>query len=199
MIVFLFLACSYKSQTQAVAVLAGAAAQVNFTLVFGGIHYWSRQKDFDIKENLQESYLGKDTINGVMGDVAETFKDIAVYKYLGDSTERSQIVSLEMTSVSPDSRPRPRVALIGGLNGDEPLGAEMIIRLARHISTGEYLSLLKSLPNTDPLSISKHVNTSFYVPTRTQQRFYYELNCPKSFFFLNFLNFFFFLNCPKSW
>ena len=49
------------------------------------------------------------------------------------------IYHLSGTGLQHDEH-RPHILLMAGMNGDDPVGTEMLVRLARHLTTGQELS-----------------------------------------------------------
>ena len=96
---------------------------------------WSHQHDYDIWDNQQRTYTKQNLINDALGDIQAHFYQICSYNYIGKSTNYKPIAALTISDRS--NTIKPSVALVGGLNGDEAVGSEMLIRLARHITTGK--------------------------------------------------------------
>ena len=77
-------------------------------------------------------------------DLASQHSEIAGVEPIGSTTRNRDILQIQLstdmgTETSTSSQPKPHVVLLGGLEGDEPLGTEILMRLIRHLITGEEL------------------------------------------------------------
>ncbi|KAH9525525.1 hypothetical protein Btru_001621 [Bulinus truncatus] len=132
----------YKPQSQKVTVNSGAATVVNFTLEYVDVRKWSVEKDFDIKENMKsESYMTPSEIEKSLISLGTASPTVAQITYLGDVGVVGKIPMLHLSKdlkVGVIDQPvdnKPNILLIGGLDGDSPVGGEVLVRLARHLVT----------------------------------------------------------------
>ena len=91
-------------------------------------------------DNLQTSYMTSQRIQEYLRDVESSLPYDTRLTTFGKSSAGSDIYSLEVTSGLGESevgKPKVHVALIGALNGDEPVGTEVLIRFVRHLVEGE--------------------------------------------------------------
>ncbi|NP_001191551.1 carboxypeptidase D precursor [Aplysia californica] len=133
----------YDLQTITVRVTSGAAVPVNFTLERSS---WSEDHDFDIKENMRgHAYMSPHAIVETLGYLARTNPSVAAYEVLAESSDQENLPMLHLTKElgSPGGGSdglhrddRPHVLLVAGINGDAPVGSEVLVRLARHLITG---------------------------------------------------------------
>ena len=108
---------------------------------------WSRALDFGIVDNLQTSYMTPQRIHEYLRDVESSLPYDTRLTMFGKSQAGSDIYSLEVTSGLGESevgKPKVHVALIGALNGDEPVGTEVSIRFVRHLVEGEAINMSSS-------------------------------------------------------
>ncbi|CAG5120253.1 unnamed protein product, partial [Candidula unifasciata] len=120
-------AAGYKPQSVIVKVTPGAAVIVNFTLEVSEQAHWSEDRDFGIKENMQGSmYMSHHAIVESFGYFARTYTSFVKYEELLSPVNGGYSVP----------RNKPHVLLIGNMNGDSPVGTEVLMRFARHLITG---------------------------------------------------------------
>ncbi|XP_068232083.1 carboxypeptidase D-like [Palaemon carinicauda] len=126
----------YETSTQTVEVPHLWATVVNFTLKADDSHLWSGDEDFGITENLIDEYLNNSRLNEIMADIENQHKDIAEF-LLNDNEWSMKVHALQM-GIKPVHGPdnRVRVVIFGGLYGSQPVGRELVIRLARHLGEG---------------------------------------------------------------
>ncbi|XP_064099961.1 carboxypeptidase D-like isoform X2 [Macrobrachium nipponense] len=126
----------YKPSTQTVEVPHLWATVVNFTLKADDTGSWSQDEDFSITENLLGDYLNNSQLNEAMADIENQHKDIAEF-LLNDNEWSMKVHALQM-GIKPVDGPdnRARIVIFGGLYGSQPVGRELVIRLARHLGEG---------------------------------------------------------------
>ncbi|CAL1533608.1 unnamed protein product, partial [Lymnaea stagnalis] len=133
-------AAGYKPQSLIVMVSSGAAVSINFTLEVVDTVNWSVIKDFDLTDNMKsDQYMSSTAIVEEFTKLASINPLLAQMEHLSGTDQ--EIPILHLFSVSTPAHltqldNRPHVLLIGGLDGDSPIGAEILIRLARHLITG---------------------------------------------------------------
>ncbi|XP_013414480.1 carboxypeptidase D [Lingula anatina] len=123
----------YKSQTKQVVVTSNPAVQVNFTLEKDDVEQWSKQNDFNIAKNLEQTYKTQEQIKEELIQMAKDNPTFVKYRSLGKTGEGNDMASLELGQPSGSVA---HVGVFGGLFGDEPVGGEIILRLARHMIEG---------------------------------------------------------------
>ena len=127
-----------------VTITNGAATMLNFTLEESGIDVWSNYYDFGIRKNIDgSSYLSFTQINEFLHEVANEYTSFARVNVIGYSSHGSQILELVLTNgMVTDRTSQSQVVLISGLQGDNLVGTEMLVRLIRHILKGMQTYLL---------------------------------------------------------
>ena len=69
--------------------------------------------------------------------VGSKYPSLATFKTIDGSTNQNVPFEIELNNpTDDDSAYKTHVLLIGALNGDEPVGAEMLMRLVRHTVKG---------------------------------------------------------------
>ncbi|XP_071179438.1 carboxypeptidase D-like [Mytilus edulis] len=128
----------YSSQSQQVVVTFDAAIYVNFTLEKDSIISWSKEKDFDIKENIETTkYLSHTEMDTELEKLANENKAIMEYKIIEKTPKGNSIPLVHLSSnLTNHESGKPHVLLIGGLHGNETVGAELLMRFVRHQITG---------------------------------------------------------------
>ncbi|XP_022120692.2 carboxypeptidase D isoform X1 [Pieris rapae] len=153
----------YESVTEKVTVPINGSISVNFTLMPDDPQHWSSAYDFRVLENIVGTrYHTPLEIYAALAELENKFPEIAEFQS-GDSLTTATLHELKITDEagSPEET-KFHIALISNLYGSQPLGQEMLLNFARHISTayaiGEpvHKRLLKNavfrfIPNLDPL------------------------------------------------
>ena len=105
---------------------------------------WSEKQDFAIKENMERKYTTSSARLDQLKQLSVTNKDIMELETLAKTAE-GNIISLVHLSANLTNHEihEPHVLLIGGVHGNEPVGAELLMRFIRHITTGEYITAQK--------------------------------------------------------
>ena len=116
-----------------------AATEVNFTLSKSPIPKWSKDSDFNIQKNIDETYLTNAALHSELMSLSVQHNNIMEYKIMTKTDEGFIVplvhLSMNLTNQNQD---KPHVLLIGGLHGDEPIGGEMLMRFIRHLLEGQY-------------------------------------------------------------
>jgi len=114
------------------------AKQYNFTLQPDSSKDWSLLSDFDLSENLeQDQYLTNEQIKVILADMENKYSEVAE-AFINDADWSTAVpglklgVEMEMTN----DVPKVGVLLVGGLYGSQPVGREVLVRLARHLGEG---------------------------------------------------------------
>ncbi|CAH1802479.1 unnamed protein product [Owenia fusiformis] len=123
----------YTPVSHSVVVGTNEAIQVNFTLSQSGIESWSQQHDFQISANIATDAYTTD-IDYQLNSLAKSHPDIGKYSSLGRTFEGHSIGHLQVSGITSGNV--PHVALLAGLNGDDPIGTEVLVRFARHLFEG---------------------------------------------------------------
>lgn len=124
----------YSSEEKNITVLKNKGIQVNFTIDFK-INSWSEKNDYGIEENIENKYLSNDELHSAMRTIAMDNEDI-VRSVINNGSSNNMIVHCLVLSAQEHKFNIPKIALIGGLHGDQPVGREMLIRLIRHLVKG---------------------------------------------------------------
>nr|XP_045606806.1 carboxypeptidase D-like isoform X3 [Procambarus clarkii] len=112
------------------------AVQVNFTLKADDSSTWSAEDDFGVEDNLMQDYLNNSALNAAMADIENKYKDVAEF-LANDNAWSMKVHALRMgTENERGIDNRVRVLIFGGLYGAQPVGRELVIRLARHLGAG---------------------------------------------------------------
>ena len=114
-----------------------SAKILNFTLNVDKSKAWSKSSDFGIDENLAPSYLTNDQMRAAMANLENDHPDLVEAKS-NEAEWSRQIPALLMQAQISSSRSNERVniGIFGDVYGSQPLGRELIIRLARHLAKG---------------------------------------------------------------
>ena len=76
-------------------------------------------------------------MRGELELVAKKYPDLATFQLVGGSTNQDAPFEIELhASTNSNTTYKAHVLLIGALNGDEPMGSEMLMRLVRHLVSG---------------------------------------------------------------
>ncbi|XP_037777657.1 carboxypeptidase D-like isoform X2 [Penaeus monodon] len=126
----------YEPSSKKVEVPHLWSKQVNFTLKTSDSQDWSLREDFSITENLGETYLSNSELSAAMAKIENEYREVA--EFLANENEWSmKIHALYMAAEQESSFDnRVRVLILGGLYGAQPVGRELVIRLARHLGAG---------------------------------------------------------------
>ncbi|VVC87334.1 unnamed protein product [Leptidea sinapis] len=153
----------YESVTEQVTVPANGSVSLNFTLMPDDPQHWSSAYDFRVLENIVNTrYHTPLEMYAELAELENKFPSIAEFR-AGDSLTTSTLHELKITDdAGAPEETKFHIALISNLYGSQPLGQEMLLNFARHISTayqiGEPIhrrilqnAVLHFIPNLDPL------------------------------------------------
>ncbi|KAF6216380.1 hypothetical protein GE061_000722 [Apolygus lucorum] len=106
-------------------------ATADFTLLRNDPYSWSVENDHGQKKNIQEmlTYLSSEEIQNELKKVDIGSPNIAQY----DSENGLPFLKIS-SNVAWGSESKFQVALLGGLYGIEPVGSELSLRIARHLT-----------------------------------------------------------------
>jgi len=116
----------------------GEEAQVvNFTLGLDRSKEWAAAHDFGLTENIAASkYLTNDQMKEAMANLENEYPDL-VEAHMNEAEWSQEVPALQLSSSGEsDAAQKINVLLIGGIYGSQPVGREMLIRLARHLARG---------------------------------------------------------------
>ena len=109
---------------------------VNFTLQPDMDPEWSATFDFSIKDNLDiNNYLNNDDVKSALADLENSYHDVAE-ALINEADWQIEVPGVKLETDTNSTVPKLNVLLVGGLYGSQPLGREVLIRLARHLGEG---------------------------------------------------------------
>ncbi|XP_070205330.1 carboxypeptidase D-like [Littorina saxatilis] len=152
----------YEPKSIVVKVTDGAAVSVNFTLTPDHREDWSEANDFGIAANMAATkYMNNDDLQSTFTDLANKNPTISRLDSSHMTRQGKTLVIYHLSGTGLDHNDhRPHVLLMAGLNGDDPVGTEMLVRLARHLTTGYSVSQpdVKKILNSSHIHIIPQVN-----------------------------------------
>ena len=107
---------------------------------------WDRIYNFDLQQNFSK-YLSNIDLQKKMQELRQLYSNIITLKQIGSSQTNQRILGLEMTSRN-NTNAKPKVALFGGLHGSQPVGRELLWRLAQHLGEGRLQKVLGESKNS---------------------------------------------------
>lgn len=132
----------YERSTQKVYVPNGlvdpetqmlSSKHVNFTLATDRSNEWSSRNDFDLSENLSPKYMSNNKLLGAMANLENEFPSLAE-TLMNDADWSTKTPAIFLRHGEPDGK--INIALFGSVYGSQPVGRELLIRLARHLGKG---------------------------------------------------------------
>lgn len=117
--------------------LAGAKV-FNFTLQPDSTSVWSEMSDFELADNVKEvPFLTNNEIKSALADLENDYSEIAE-AMINDADWSQVIPGLKLGTESNSSLAYPKlsVLLVGGLYGAQPIGRDVLLKLARHLGEG---------------------------------------------------------------
>ncbi|XP_031840288.1 carboxypeptidase D svr [Nomia melanderi] len=159
-------AVGYESVTQNILIPEGdnmgeGEITQDFILMRDDPEHWSSSYDFRLIVNLQDVYLKNVELNARFGALENHQLNIAEFE-AGDSPVNMAIHSLKIThDMGAPEENKFHIGLIGGLFASQPVGREVLLRLATHILMGNKIgdppiqrilnnSVLHFIPGIDP-------------------------------------------------
>ena len=115
-----------------------SAKVINFTLSRDKSQEWSQEMDFNLDSNLEPKYLNNDEMKSAMANLENTYPDL-IEVLMNDAGWSTEIPALYLRKNENDvnnNDEKINVAFFGSLYGAQPIGREMLIRLARHLGEG---------------------------------------------------------------
>ena len=83
------------------------------------------------------SYLSNDEIKEAIGQLENDFPEVAE-AHMNEASWSTAVPAVSFKTEEQNGlRKKLNVALIGGLYGSQPVGRELLIRLARHLGKGK--------------------------------------------------------------
>ena len=137
---------------------------LNFTLGLDKSNEWATEHDFGLTENLNDKYLSNEQMKETMANLENPYPD-TVEIHMNEAQWSQEVPAIQIST--GDSPAKINVALIGGLYGSQPVGREMLLRLARHLAAG-YKSGDKSIK-----ALLNRANI-FILPMVDQEGYAYE-------------------------
>ena len=114
-------------------------ALLNFTLSPDDSEVWSSARDFGLAKNLAADYLENDDLKAALADLENAYPTV-VEALINEADWQIAVpglrLALDPDNVLADPLPKVKVLLLGGLYGAQPLGRELLVRLARHLGEG---------------------------------------------------------------
>ncbi|XP_069136324.1 carboxypeptidase D-like [Argopecten irradians] len=127
----------YNNQSVQVHVTFDAAVEVNFTLSKSPLEDFSLKQDYGIKENMATKYQTFDQMATELQNLAKNYSQVMQVESLVTLDSGMSVPMIHLSSVLDlHENKKPHVLLIGGLHGNEPVGAEMLMRFVRHLLHG---------------------------------------------------------------
>ena len=107
-----------------------AAQVVDFELAPDHSYEWSEENDFGLKANLKAEYLSNTELEAAMANLENEYPGFAEV-FLNEADWSSVVPAIKLSSGDMADDNRANVALFGGVYGSQPLGREILLRLAR--------------------------------------------------------------------
>ncbi|MGE0525548.1 MAG: M14 family zinc carboxypeptidase [Bdellovibrionales bacterium] len=137
----------------------------------------SAPDDIDQAPNPFDGYSGPETINSEIALAAQSPNFQGAVVSVGVSHNRIPIRGLRFSRCKTSCAPRPRVALLGGIHGDEVVGNEMLLRLIHHfVAYGSQNARLSALLDKIDLTIVPMLNPDGFVLGTRNTSQNYDLN-----------------------
>lgn len=125
----------YERSVEKIHVHDASPTLLNFTMKVDKSMEWSRLNDFQIKENLAASYLDNDQMRSAMADLENMYPDLVEVK-MNDAQWSTQVPAILLSTKISEEDEKVSIGLFGSVYGSQPLGRELLIRLARHLAKG---------------------------------------------------------------
>nr|KAG5687052.1 hypothetical protein BaRGS_002425 [Batillaria attramentaria] len=128
----------YETKSITVKVTDGPAVFVNFSLSPDHREEWSETNDFGIAANMAGTkYYSNHDLQEEFTNLANTYPSISTLNMAHITRQGKGVIMYHLSAsglIHDDHK--PHILLLGGLNGDDPVGTEMLVRFARHLTTG---------------------------------------------------------------
>lgn len=126
----------YETLTEEVIVPENGSVSVNFTLMADDPQHWSSAYDFRVLENiLNTKYHSSSEIYEELSTLENRYPNLAEFKG-GDSMNTMILHQLKMTDeIGAPEETKFHIAILSNLYGTQPLGQEILLNFARHLST----------------------------------------------------------------
>ncbi|XP_071449065.1 carboxypeptidase D [Hetaerina americana] len=111
---------------------------LNFTLLGDDSSQWSAINDYHLLENVapRASYYSNSQISKLFADSENSFHDIAEFQ-AGDNLINTALHTLKIThELGAPEEKKFHILLLGGVYATQPVGREMLVRLAKHLLAG---------------------------------------------------------------
>ncbi|XP_046386124.1 carboxypeptidase D [Ischnura elegans] len=110
----------------------------NFTLLGDDSSQWSADNDYHLLENVapRASYYSNSQISKLFADLENSFHTVAEFQ-AGDNLITTALHTLKITHEfgAPEEK-KFHILLLGGVYATQPVGREMLVRLAKHLLAG---------------------------------------------------------------
>ncbi|XP_065337863.1 carboxypeptidase D-like [Cloeon dipterum] len=130
-----YLITAYASgyESSPVLVNVNESLNFNFTMMPANLNEWSKLKDFNIAENMSPtfSYMRNVEIEGVLFNLERLFETFNEFEKIENEYN---VITVGTEARVPSEK--MNILLIGGLQPDEPIGREILVRFARHLTIG---------------------------------------------------------------
>ena len=103
--------------------------------LFFSLQEWSRDSDFDLVENLATEYLSNAELEETLANLENAYPGFAEV-FLNEADWSSVISAVRLTDEESGDEAKTNIALFGGVYGSQPVGREILLRLARHFGEG---------------------------------------------------------------
>ena len=115
--------------------IAGAK-QYNFSLSLDSSKDWSVLSDFGLEENLKaDGYMSNDEVKSFLASLENSYNNIAE-AMINDADWSTVIPAVKFGAEPSPGVPKVGILVVGGLYGSQPVGREILVRLARHLGEG---------------------------------------------------------------
>lgn len=114
---------------------AFSAKVVNFSLEVDHSEEWARANDFGLTKNLKATYLSNDEMKEAMANMENEYPQYAEVM-MNEATWSRHVPAILLHGKNDDWRQKINVALFGNVYGLQPVGRELLLRLARHLAEG---------------------------------------------------------------
>ena len=125
--------------------------------------------DFELSKNLEAKYLNNDEMRSAMAELENSYPDLVevLMNEAQWNTEVPAIFLRKEDKAAIDDDGKINIALFGSIYGSQPLGREMLIRLARHLCEGykQADSSIRRLLDSVNLYIFPMIDFEFFDPS----------------------------------
>ncbi|XP_013784896.1 carboxypeptidase D-like [Limulus polyphemus] len=162
----------YKPQKRDVTVPNDWAVQINFTLD-QQFSEWSSRNDYGLEKNINtKKYMSNQELYHILHELGKENSDlVSVMINNGPDGLMVQKFIILSSNTSANTKTKPSVVMLGGIHGDQPVGREILVNLARHLIEGyrqqdpQIVQILKTLsvhiiPSVDEIGFDRASSNS---------------------------------------